>query len=137
MTDLTGGCLCGSVRFSAGVPMICGHCQCVDCRRTSATGHATHAAVAASSFSVTGALTAYSRPADSGNVVTRHFCPECGSAIHSTNGAVPAMIFIRASALDDPEVISPQMLVYASRGPSWDRIEGLPTFAEMAPMPEA
>ena len=135
MSDLQGGCLCESVRYTAGEAVVCGHCHCVDCRKTSATGHATHVAVGASTFAVTGRLTGYARPANSGNIVTRHFCPDCGSAVYSTNSAMPQLVFVRASSLDDPDAITPQMTVYASRAPGWDRIEGLATFPEMAPLP--
>lgn len=137
MNGLEGGCLCESVRYTAGEPVLCGHCHCVDCRRTSATGHATHVVVPAEGFSITGELASYERPADSGNLVTRNFCPTCGAAIYSTNSAMPDMIFVRASSLDDPDRISPQMVVYASRAPTWDRIEGLASFPEMAPLPAA
>lgn len=45
---------------------------------------------------------------------------------------VTGMVFLRASSLDDPKLISPSMVVYASRAVSWDHIGGgLPTFAEM------
>ena len=135
MSEFSGGCLCGRVRYTAGKPTVCGHCHCVDCRKTSATGHATHAMVAGPSFEVTGELACYERPADSGNLVTRYFCPDCGSAVYSINSATPGMIFVRASSLDDPSAVTPQMVVYASRAPAWDRIDGLPSFPEMAPMP--
>ena len=135
MSEIQGGCLCGKVRYSAGEPAMCGHCHCVDCRKTSATGHATHVVVAADSFVVTGELAAYERPADSGHLVTRYFCPNCGSAVYSTNSAMPHMTFVRASSLDDPDAVTPQMIVYASRAPSWDRLEGMPSFPEMAPLP--
>ncbi|MGE0408435.1 MAG: GFA family protein [Amphiplicatus sp.] len=128
-----GGCLCGKVRYrAAAAPMMAGHCHCVDCRKTSATGHATHVVVPAQAFSVTGAVKAYDRPADSGNVVSRKFCPECGSAIYSTNSAAPDMHFVRASSLDDPEIAKPSMIVFASRAPSWDFMDkGLPSFPTM------
>ena len=135
MANLEGGCLCGAVRYNAGEAMVCGHCHCVDCRKTSATGHATHVMVLADSFEVQGALASYGRAADSGNIVTRHFCPICGAAIYSSNGGMPGMAFVRASSLDDPDAINPQMVVYASRAPAWDRIEGMPSFPEMAPLP--
>lgn len=135
MSEIEGGCLCGNVRYRAGESLMAGHCHCVDCRKTSATGHATHALVAEESFGLSGDVAGYERPADSGNIVTRHFCAVCGAAIYSTNSAMPGMVFLRASSLDDPERIEPQMVVYASRAPSWDRIEGLPTFPEMAPLP--
>jgi hypothetical protein len=83
---------------------------------------------------VTGEVTHYDKPADSGNVVSRAFCPACGSAVYSINSGMPGMIFPRASSLDDPEVFQPQMVVYTSRGPSWDQIDAnLPSFEGMPP----
>lgn len=131
----TGGCLCGAVRYTCGAePMMAGHCHCEDCRRSSGTGHCSHFAAPEGAVALTGELKGYARPADSGNLVTRYFCPTCGAAIYSINAAMPQMIFLRASSLDDPEVFKPQMHVYVSRAASWDaRREGLPAFDTMPP----
>ncbi|WP_217701956.1 GFA family protein [Phaeobacter sp. HF9A] len=111
--------------------MLSAHCHCVDCRKSSGTGHCTHIVVPMSAFSVQGEVKFYDRPADSGNMVRRGFCPNCGSALYSTNAAMPEMVFPRASSLDDPERVSPQMVVYSSRAPSWDHMDpALPSFAE-------
>ena len=133
----SGGCLCGAVRYlCSGEPAMAGHCHCVDCRRSSGSGHSSHLAVPAGSLQVTGELRAYASPADSGNIVERAFCPTCGAPVYSKNVGMPDLVFLRASSLDDPEVFAPQMVVYASRAPSWDRIGGgLPTFDVMPPMP--
>lgn len=135
MSTIIGGCLCGRIRYQSEGPVFGGgHCYCHDCRRSSGTAACSHLAVAAAGFELTGRPTGFTRPADSGNQVTRHFCPTCGSALYSTNAANPAVVFVRASSLDDPEVFRPQMIVYASRAPSWAQLDpGLPTFAEMAP----
>lgn len=131
----TGGCLCGAVRYSCtGEPMMAGHCHCEDCRRSSGSGHCSHLGVAEASVALAGETKGYSRPADSGNLVTRHFCPICGAAIFSTNVAMPGMVFLRASSLDDLEVFKPQMHVYAARAASWDRPGAdLPVFDRMPP----
>jgi hypothetical protein len=129
----TGGCLCGAVRFKSMVdPQIVGHCHCVDCRKSSGTGHCTHLVVPEAAFTVTGSVTFYERRADSGNVVSRGFCGTCGSPIYSKNSAMADVVFPRASVLDDPEIAKPQMIVYASRAPSWDHMAAaLPMFATM------
>ncbi len=130
---LTGRCLCGAVSYTATAePVMCGHCHCIDCRKSSGTGHCTHAMVPASAYSVAGELASYAHKADSGSMVVRHFCPACGCAIHSTNTGMPGIIAIRASSLDNPDAITPGMIVYASRAPAWDVMDpGLPSFAEM------
>lgn len=137
MSDLTGGCLCGAVRYEGHAePMVTGHCYCEDCRRSSGTTHCTHAMLPAATVTFTGATSVYDRPADSGNVVSRHFCPACGSPIYSTNAGMPGFVFLRASSLDDPGQVTPQMSVYASRAPAWDILDGaLPAFPLMPQMP--
>lgn len=130
---LTGACLCGAVHYEiAAEPILTGHCYCEDCRRTSATAHATHVMVPEESFTMTGDVRGYDRPADSGNIVSRKFCPTCGSAVFSTNSAMPGFTFVRASSLDDLDAVTPGAVVYASRAPHWDPADpALPAFAEM------
>lgn len=129
----TGGCLCGAVRYTCtGEPAMAGHCHCEDCRRTSGSGHSSHLAAPEGSVVLTGEVTRYVRPADSGNPVTRAFCPTCGSPVFSQNPAMPGLLFLRASSLDDLEVFHPQMHVFAGRAASWDRPRpGLPAFERM------
>ncbi len=130
---LKGSCLCGAVSYETQAePAIVGHCHCIDCQKSSGTGHCTHVGLPEASLKVTGVIKFYDRPADSGNIIGRGFCPECGSAIFSRNSRMDGMAFLRASSLDDPNSITPQMIVYASRAPKWDTMDpSLPSFAEM------
>lgn len=38
----TGGCLCGQARYRAEEETGGGHCQCIDCRKSSGSGHCSH-----------------------------------------------------------------------------------------------
>ncbi|MBO6519138.1 MAG: GFA family protein [Rhodospirillales bacterium] len=128
-----GGCLCGGVRYGFNAaPKITADCYCVDCRKSSGTSHCTHAAVPLDDFVVEGTLKFYDRPADSGNVVSRGFCPECGSPVYSTNDGLPGLVFVRVSSLDNPTTVAPMITVYASRAPGWARLDpDNPSFPEM------
>lgn len=132
---LSGRCLCGAVQFETSASaMMAGHCQCVDCRKSSGSGHCTHVAVPEDGLQVSGPVTFYVSAADSGNEIRRGFCGVCGCPIMSTNAGMPGMAFLRASALDDPDLISPSMVVYASRAPAWDHMDpALPAFDTMPP----
>jgi len=134
-TVFSGGCLCGAVRYkSSNDPIAGGHCHCLDCRKSSGTGHCSHVVSQEKDITVSGTVTVYDKPADSGNIVSRAFCPTCGGAVYSRNSGMPGMIFPRASSLDDPEVFQPQMIVYNGRAPSWDRMDPeLPSFEGMPP----
>ena len=133
--SFSGGCLCGAVRYTCdGEPAMAGHCHCEDCRRSSGSGHSSHLAVPAGTVKMTGEVRGYDRPAESGNMVTRAFCPVCGAPLFSRNAAMPDLIFLRASSLDDLEVFQPQMHVFTARAASWDGPGGgLPAFDRMPP----
>jgi hypothetical protein len=49
------------------------------------------------------------------------------------------LVFVRASSLDDLEIAKPQVIVFASRAPSWRHLDPeLPAYAEMPEkMPKA
>jgi hypothetical protein len=135
---MTGGCLCGAVRYEITVePLFSGKCYCEDCRRGSAgAGHSNVMAIPAPGFKMTGETTGYATPAVSGKPISRHFCPVCGSGIYSAPESMAGVLMVRASTLDDPEAYKPQSAIFVSRAPSWDQPpEGLPTFAEMPPAP--
>ena len=103
---IAGGCLCGKVRYECAAESGGGHCHCNDCRKTSGTGHCSHMIVAEDQFSMTGELSFFDKPADSGNMVSRGFCPECGRpscrAIPeypvSSSSARPALIISSTSS---------------------------------------
>jgi hypothetical protein len=129
----SGRCLCGAVHYeSTADPQLVGQCHCIDCRKTSGTDHGTHLIIPEDAFTITGTLKFYDHPADSGNIVSRGFCPECGAAIYSRNSAMKGVVFVRASSLDDLEIAKPNMIVYASRAPSWSQLDPeVPTYAGM------
>jgi hypothetical protein len=131
----SGGCLCAAVRYECyASPFIAMHCQCSDCRKTSATGHSSKLAVPKSAVKISGELKFYESQGESGNVVRRGFCPNCGSPIYSESSGFPELGAIAASSLDDPAIFQPSMVIYASSAPTWDYTDpNLPKFAEMPP----
>ncbi|MEZ6022313.1 MAG: GFA family protein [Hyphomonadaceae bacterium] len=130
---MTGGCLCGGVRYEVGGPQLFGgFCYCIDCRKTSG-GHSASMAVPEASVKITGETRSYVGKGDSGNPVERVFCPNCGSAILS-RGARPGVVMLKANTLDDPEQFKPMAAIYVSRAASWDGPPaGMPAFPEMPP----
>ena len=132
---VTGGCLCGAVRYELTGPMLFGgFCYCVDCRKSSGS-HSASMAVPEAALAVTGETREFTTTGDSGNPVTRVFCPNCGSPILS-KGVRPGVVMLKAGTLDDPEQFKPMASIYVTRAPSWDKPrEGLPIFDGMPPQP--
>jgi len=132
---ISGGCLCGAVRYEGTTePMVQGHCQCRDCQKASGTGHISIMAVPEGDIAITGDLKFYAKPADSGNMVRRGFCPNCGSSVLSKNDGMAGMLFLMAGCLDDPNQLEPAFAVYTSRAAEWDHLDSaLMAFPEMPP----
>jgi hypothetical protein len=70
--------------------------------------------------------------ADSGKKISRGFCATCGSPLFSLLEAMPDMMGIKATSLDDPSQFKPGMSIYTSSAPAWAPIaENLPKFPKM------
>jgi hypothetical protein len=134
-TKLTGGCLCGSVRYELSAePIVAGFCHCLSCQKISGAGRVLQVLVPRSALSIQGDVRGYSWRADSGNMVTSQFCPTCGSQLFAENSGMADAKALRAVSLDDPSAITPQMTVYAKRAHQWDHVDAdLPSFPEMPP----
>jgi len=132
---VSGQCLCGAVRYRGEAsPQFQVKCYCVDCRKSSAAGHAAMMGFERDAISLSGETKEFHSKADSGTDVVRAFCPNCGAGIFSKNAAMPQLIFLRASTLDDPDLFAPQVVVWAARAPSWDPVTaGVPAFPEGPP----
>ena len=82
MRELTGGCLCGQVRYSANAdPAFVGVCHCKHCQKQTGTAFSVIVGIPKSALSVQGQLKAFHDTGESGQAVDRNFCPECGSPI--------------------------------------------------------
>ena len=121
---MKGGCLCGSIRYEALPDSTSAYyCHCRDCQIGS--GSAFHVAVLApqSSFRhLSGKAVEYSKSADSGNTITRVFCPSCGTPVWWTGEGFPGSIILTLSGLDKPDEISPSRELWTDSAVSWCRI---------------
>lgn len=121
----TGGCACGAIRYSTPrAPVFQNHCQCRDCQRRSGTGHGSWMTFSARvDMVISGEARHWDVAADNGNVKTHAFCPVCGTPVYLRFAAMPDLIAVAASSLDDPGRFAPHVLTYSSRGLMWDPID--------------
>lgn len=124
MADVTGGCLCGTIRvLCAGGVGDAGICHCEDCRRCTGAAYNVSVAVDRDRFTVTqGTARSFTSRADSGNELTRYFCGECGSPIYTASPAHPDRVFVKAGILDDPSVVRPTIQRWTVSSVPWSRI---------------
>lgn len=109
--------------------MFAAHCHCRDCQYSSGGAYASLFAVPTNSLTLEGELASYTVQAESGNEVTRQFCPVCGSPVLSKLSANPGITVVKAATLDDPDTLAPQMHIWTASSPAWAETSGkLPSF---------
>ena len=131
---VTGGCLCGAVRFrSEADPIRTRTCWCRLCQALGGGSATVNVALPTEGFAVEGQTADYVSTADSGAVMHRRFCPKCGTPLFSEAEPRPHLIFVRAGALDDPEIAAPTATIWTASAPRWaafdpaiPQIEGQP-----------
>lgn len=133
--NITGGCLCGSVRFRiTGTPITSRVCWCRLCQYIGAGNATVNVCFRSETITVEGETRDYRSVADSGNVMHRRFCPTCGTHLFSEAEARPHLIFVRAGTLDDREIAKPTATIWAAAAPTWACIdEDLPRMEGQAP----
>jgi len=119
MQAFTGACLCGGVQYTIrGEPVVSRICWCRTCQKISGNGTA-NVMFPASAIETTGTLNHFVSRADSGNTISRYFCPTCGCHLFAASSATPQFRVVRLGTLDDPSSIKPSINIWVSSAPSW------------------
>jgi len=120
MARITGGCLCGAVKYSIDAEAVRTIvCHCTTCQRHVGSAFATLMAFPAGSIAVTGTLKTYTEAGgQSGDPFHRRFCPDCGTPIIlEREGA--ARTLIAAGTLDDTSNVKPSVNLFCASAQSW------------------
>ncbi|MGH7543921.1 MAG: GFA family protein [Gemmatimonadota bacterium] len=127
---ITGGCLCGAVRYEVIGPFLrAGHCHCSRCRRHSGAAVLTQGRVRREDFRLlTGeeSLRVY-RPAEGAAV--KAFCVRCGSSLFGGTWPEGPEVSIRLGSVDGDPGIRPQVHTFVDSRAPWDEItDDLPQY---------
>jgi hypothetical protein len=137
MSDRTGHCLCGAVRYRvAAEPLVTRVCWCRDCQHLAANG-TVNVLVPTAALTIEGELSPYTATADSGNQVQRRFCPRCGTHLFANSSARPQFTVIRAGTLDEPSSVRPVVNMWAGSAPGWACLDPVLERVERQPVPPA
>ncbi len=105
---ITGGCLCGAVRFAARRPtLFCIHCHCHWCRRAYGAAFVTWFGVVEEAFTITRGtehLVWYASSEQS----SRGFCSRCGTTLFFRSKASPGEMHMTLANADGPIDQAPQ-----------------------------
>ena len=136
MAPISGGCLCGAVRFSLSErPTQAGYCHCTRCQRRTGTASSAQARIDGRTFALTAgedALGAWRHPAGG---FEKCFCRICGSHLFSRDPDDPTQMSIRLSAFDEDPGVRPSWRTYVAYAAPWDAIpdDGLERHLEGRP----
>src|SRR3954453_3633492 len=96
---LTGGCLCGGVRFEVTeTPEFAGYCHCTRCQKRTGTAAASSARLVPGSLRVTQGQELIRTFAPPEQGWPKAFCSTCGSALWSQDRDDPAVVSVRMGA---------------------------------------
>jgi hypothetical protein len=130
---LTGGCLCGGVRYEVTeAPVKATYCHCTRCQRRTGTAASAQARIAPGSLRILEGedLVRDWQPEDG---FAKCFCSRCGSALWS-RGADGEVWSIRLGSFDSDPGVRPSHRQYVAYAAAWEPIpdDGLPRFPEAA-----
>ena len=129
---LTGGCLCGGVRFEVTqVPESAGYCHCTRCQRRTGTASAISARLVPGSLRIVAGeelVGVFLPPEGFGKA----FCTSCGSALWSRSQVDPGVISVRFGAFDGDPGLRPSYRQFVAYAAPWEPIpdDGLQRFSE-------
>ena len=119
--DLTGGCVCGEVRFRVkpGMRLNPYACHCKDCQKRTGSAFAVQMTVMEKDFTVEGELTTglYQQP--SGTISEIYGCAKCLSRVYAKNNERAGLINLRIGNIDDGHKITPVFHLWTSSKHDW------------------
>jgi len=132
---LTGGCLCGAVRFEVtAAPYQAGYCHCTRCRRRTGTAASVNVSLAPGSLRVVSGEELV-RCWDPQGGALKCFCSACGGALwsRSTDGA--DVVSVRLGTFDEDPGVPLTYRQFVAYAAPWEPIpdDGLPRYPERRP----
>jgi hypothetical protein len=99
--QFSGGCACGAIRYQCSAePVGMLNCHCRDCQRAAGGPFGSVIIVPLSAVEIlSGSAKYHTVTADSGNLISRGFCPECGSPLFVKLAALPNVCAVHGTKL--------------------------------------
>lgn len=118
-------CSCGQLKLTyTGDITRTTICHCLSCQKRTGSVFGVQTRIEKSKTTITGESTVYRRTGDEGNIVSFHFCPQCGGTVYyeaewlGDSFAAPIGVFA------DPSLPMPARDVYRNRKHHWVILPG-------------
>ncbi len=132
---LTGGCLCGAIRYEVGAyPSLIYACHCTNCQRQSGSAFAMNMPVATDAFRIVhGEPKGWRRLSSSGAESVSWFCGDCAGRIHGSRPGRVKSVTVRAGSLDDTSWLTPAAHLFVRSAQRWIQLPKADCFDELPP----
>jgi hypothetical protein len=133
VAPLTGGCMCGAVRFEVSAPLVgARYCHCTRCQRRTGTAFSVTGLTQQGSFAITQGEDAVSTYEPGEDGWHKSFCSVCGSQLFTSHPEDAELIAVRLGALDQDPGVRPSAHQFVTYAAPWEPIpdDGLPRYPE-------
>jgi hypothetical protein len=108
MSTRHAACNCGQLHLTIeGEPSRISMCHCLECQRRTGAVISNQARFRREQVTFAGKATAWMRTAESGNGLTFHFCPTCGSTVYWEGEGFPGYVAVAIGNFADPSFPAP------------------------------
>jgi hypothetical protein len=122
MVKLSGGCLCGSIRYTIlQQPILAYTCNCRFCQKDTGTAYRSALAILNENVELIGkSFSVYTyKSVEHGRKLYKNFCPDCGTTISLKTERFPERQVIMIGTLDDPSQIELSTHMFAEEALDW------------------
>jgi len=129
---MKGRCFCNAIQFELQSKVQSAYyCHCRDCQIFS--GSAFHVLGVIDHRSINmlqGNMAEFKHHTNSENVMTRTFCPDCGTPLFVRSTRYPEIQMFVLSTLDNPELVAPSFQIWCDSKMPWlEERDGLVSFS--------
>jgi len=108
MTNRRASCSCGQLNLTIeGEAARISMCHCLECQRRTGAVISNQARFRREQITFAGKSAAWTRTAESGNAITFHFCPTCGSTVYWEGQGFPGYVMVAIGTFADPNFPGP------------------------------
>ena len=122
MVKLSGGCLCGSIRYTIlQQPILAYTCNCRFCQKDTGTAYRSALAILNENVELIGKdFSVYTyKSVEHGRELYKNFCSDCGTTISLKTERFPERQVIMIGTLDDPSQIDLSTHMFAEEAFDW------------------
>jgi hypothetical protein len=128
---LTGGCLCGGVRFEIAAPLVnASYCHCTRCQRRTGTAASAQGKLEPGSLRFVQGENLVRAYDPGGGGFSKLFCSACGSSLFSRAPDASEPGSVRLGALDGDPGVRPSFRTHVGTAAVWEPLpdDGLPRY---------